>query len=153
MAHLRFASQPRWLFFQSVAVYARRPLCLPLTARDMVMRNPPVQAVVVEPASVGGKAGAGAAALLCFAAVMLPTTVSAFMAPFVAGWWPVILVFSLPWVAIAAVLGYLAGRAAARANNLWMAAAVGAAVLGWSVLSGVPAGLLVPLPVLRQGLE
>jgi hypothetical protein len=82
-------------------------------------------------ATAGGNAGATASALLCFVSVSLPATVLAFKSAksaFVVGWLPLILAATLPWTAAAALLGYVAGRIAAHARNVWSGALVGVVI-------------------------
>ena len=94
----------------------------------MVFTHPhdPARAMVT-PAAAGARAGAITAALLCFAAVMVRLTVFAFFLPDVRAIWLRYLIFTLPWAAVAAVVGGIAGRFAARAKSVWSGSLIGIA--------------------------
>jgi len=78
--------------------------------------------------STPSKVGAATAAVVLFAMVMVPASIAAINSPFVAGWWPLILIFTLPWTAIAALVGSFVGRLAARTTNTSGGAVIGIAV-------------------------
>lgn len=77
-------------------------------------------------------AGAATAALLCFVMIMIPATLGAITSPFLTGWLPVILLFSLPWIAISGVIGAVSGWLVGTAQQSSLGAAIGA-VLSLSI--------------------
>jgi hypothetical protein len=74
------------------------------------------------------KAGAATAAALFFVMVMFPAIIAALDSPFVAGWLPLILIFTMPWMAFAAAIGAIIGFLAARAANTALGALIGTVV-------------------------
>ena len=93
------------------------------------MITPPHHPAVatLTPAATGARAGAVTAALLCFAAVMIRLTVYALFLPEVRVPWLTCLIGTLPWTAVAAVVGGIAGRIAARAKSVWSGSLIGIA--------------------------
>lgn len=71
---------------------------------------------------------AAAAAFILFGMVMVPSAIAALSSPVAAGWLPVIVIFTLPWMAIAAIVGALIGRFASATSKSAVGAAIGFAV-------------------------
>jgi hypothetical protein len=62
----------------------------------------------------GARAGACTAAALLLILTLVPAVINSFLSPVVAGWLPVIVVFTFFWAVIAAILGGIVGAFAAR---------------------------------------
>ena len=82
---------------------------------------------MVTPAAAGARAGAVTAALLCFVGVMGRLTVYAFFLPEIRVNWLISFILTLPWAAVFAVVGGIAGRIAARAKHVWSGSLIGIA--------------------------
>lgn len=77
------------------------------------------------PQAAAVKAGAITSACLLTAAIAIPTIVSVFVSQHAASWAITMVVFSVPWIAVAALLGAIAGRMVVLASD-----AVGGAIVG-----------------------